>query len=79
MYVSKYLRANRMYIIILSLSRLNSQYQVPTKFVERWIRGPPPPTLALTVQLSQESVAVTSPKPLFLLILVPLLLWGKVM
>lgn len=79
MYVSEYLRANRMYIIILSLSRLNSQYQVPTKFVERWIRGAPPPTLALTVQLSQESVAVTSPKPLFLLILVPLLLWGKVM
>lgn len=69
-----------MYIIILSLSRLNSPYQAPTKFMERWIRGvPPPPTLALTVQLSQESVAVTSPKPLFLLILVPLLLWGKVM
>lgn len=35
--------------------------------------------LALTVQLSQESVAVTSLKPLFLLLLVPLLLWGKVM
>lgn len=78
MYVREYLRADRMYIIILSLSCVNSQCQAPTKFVEHWIRGGPP-MLALTVQLSQESVAVTSLKPLFLLILVPLLLWGKVM
>lgn len=35
--------------------------------------------LAPTVQLPQESVAAMSLKALFLLILVPLSLWGKVM